>query len=543
MASMEHATVYSTVTDNYNAGQMEKEPTDSGIKAVGPVSEEGSNGPMEVKIGESHHVDVKLKQKFSIWSTLGVSYSATSAPIAIGTYLSVVVGVGGSPVFFFGFILCSIFAIMICLVLAEMSAVYPHSSGQIFWTAELAPKKYARGLSYVVGWLASAGWFCWTAACCLITSQLIWALVAICHTSFVILPWHYWIIYLVCVLLALGINWPWFRIYPAFLKMLVIFINVGTIIVMVALLVRAHPKQSAKYVFVDIVNYTGWDSNGVVFCLGLLPGLTAVTAFDAAAHLSEEMPRPDRQVPQVMIGNAVLSAISGLVMILVYMFCVTNTDNLLTPVGGEPIAQLLLDSLDSMALTIVTMLIFILVLLFACGTLMTTFSRAWWAFARDGGVPFSKNQGTVSSRSRLPVNSLLFCTVGVALIGLIELGSAIALNAILGAGTAFLFLSYGVTILAALMGGRRELQKPHYINLGRPAGLIMSVLSVVWVSFITVWLCMPYYMPVTGDYMNYTSPVFAATAIIAALNWVLYSRKKYTTPEPVMDHGVLLTSE
>ena len=147
---MEHATVYSAVTNNYNPGTadnynprlMEKEPTDSGIKPVGPVSEEGSNGPMEVKIGESHHVDVKLKQKFSIWSTLGVSYSATSAPIAIGTYLSVVVGVGGSPVFFFGFILCSVFAMMICLVLAEMSAVYPHSSGQFSQFSEKAHRTF-----------------------------------------------------------------------------------------------------------------------------------------------------------------------------------------------------------------------------------------------------------------------------------------------------------------------------------------------------------------------------------------------------------------
>jgi amino acid transporter len=507
------------------------------------ASDDQTEAPIDTRMGELVAVDqVKLKQKFSIWSTLGVSYSVTSSPIAIATYLSVVVGVGGSPVFFFSYIVTSIFGLTICFCLAEMSAIFPHSSGQIFWTATLAPTKYARGTSYLIGWWTSAGWFMWVCACCLITSQLLWALVAICHETFVALPWHFYLVYLAAGLFSLAINWPFFSIYPLFLKGLVVFINVGTLFVMISLLVRAHPKQSAKYVFLDIVNYTGWKSDGVVFFLGLLPGLTAVTAFDSAAHMAEEMPRPHRQVPQVMVGSAVLSAAGGFVMILVYMFCVTNNDALLDPVGAEPIAQLLLDSLDSMALTIIAMLIFILVMLFACATLMTAFSRVWWSFAREGGVPFSKIQASVSQKSHLPVSALIFSFLASTLIGLIELGSATALNAILGAGTVFLFLSYSGPLVASVTSRRKAFREPHYFDLGHRVGMVLSVISILWIFFITVWLCMPSYLPVTGDYMNYTVAVLVVVNAIAGINWVCHSRKTFTVPAPVMLQGELLTS-
>lgn len=66
---------------------------------------------------------------FNLWSTLGIAYSLTSTPIAIGTYLSVIVGVGGSPVFFFGYLLSAIMDLVVCLSLAEMAAVLPNSSG------------------------------------------------------------------------------------------------------------------------------------------------------------------------------------------------------------------------------------------------------------------------------------------------------------------------------------------------------------------------------------------------------------------------------
>ncbi len=405
--------------------------------------------------------------------------------------------------------------------------------GQIFWTAALAPKPRARGLSYIVGWLTSAGYFCWTAACFLITSQLIFALVTVCRTTFVAQPWHYYLGYVATGLFALAINIPLFKWYPYILNGLVVYINVGSLFVMIALLVRAHPKQSADFVFVDFVNYTGWSSKGVVFFLGLLPGLTAINGFDCAAHMAEEMPNPSRQVPQVMVLSALLSAISGLIMLLVYMFCITNPANLLTPIGGQPIAQLMLDSFDSLALTIVGVLIFIICFLFASSTLMTTFSRVLWSFSREGGMPFSGAMGSVSSRSLIPVNAILVGFLLCILIGLLELGSSTALNAILGAGILFIFMSYAIPITCALLQQRHAFSAAHYFNLGKVLGSTLNAISVVWICFIFVWLCFPLYLPVTGVTMNYAIVVFAIVTLLSTINWFVWSNKRFRSPEAV----------
>lgn len=223
---------------------------------------------------------------------------------------------------------------------------------------------------------------------------------------------------------------------------------------MIVLLVRTHPKQGASYVFTDIINATGWSSNGVVFFIGLLPGLTAVNGFDCAAHMAEEVPNPRRQIPQVMVGSALLSAVAGLPMIVVYMFCVTNAANLLTPVGGQPIAQLLLDSLDSQALTIVSVLMIIITFVFASITMLTTWSRVWWSLAREGGTPMPIWLSRTKGKSALPVNAIIFTAIACTLIGLLELGSATALNAILGGAILCIFISYAIPIALSLSARR-----------------------------------------------------------------------------------------
>lgn len=75
--------------------------------------------------------DVLPEKPFKLWSTLGIAYSITSTPLAIGTYLAVSIGVGGSPVSIFGYIMAAVFNLCVCVSLAEMAAIMPHSAGKL----------------------------------------------------------------------------------------------------------------------------------------------------------------------------------------------------------------------------------------------------------------------------------------------------------------------------------------------------------------------------------------------------------------------------
>ena len=91
----------------------------------------GDSLDQRLDIQEARADVIRPEKPFKLLSTLGIAYSITSTPLAIGTYLSVAIGVGGSPVFFFGFVLTVVMSLCICLSLAEMAAVLPHSGGKL----------------------------------------------------------------------------------------------------------------------------------------------------------------------------------------------------------------------------------------------------------------------------------------------------------------------------------------------------------------------------------------------------------------------------
>jgi hypothetical protein len=74
--------------------------------------------------------DVTPKVHFSLFQTLGMAFSITGAPLAIGLYLSLVIGVGGSPFYIWGFGFVVFFQMIVCVAVAEIASAIPHSSGK-----------------------------------------------------------------------------------------------------------------------------------------------------------------------------------------------------------------------------------------------------------------------------------------------------------------------------------------------------------------------------------------------------------------------------
>jgi hypothetical protein len=72
----------------------------------------------------------ELKPRFSVIAAVGIQYSISATPLAVGAYLTFILGLGGSPYFFFGFIVAAVGQILLCVSLAEIAAVYPHASGK-----------------------------------------------------------------------------------------------------------------------------------------------------------------------------------------------------------------------------------------------------------------------------------------------------------------------------------------------------------------------------------------------------------------------------
>ena len=387
-----------------------------------------------------------------------------------------------------------------------------------------------------MGSTATLGCIFATSASFVLTGQIYLATVETYHRTYVAKTYQIWLVVVAIACVSILVNTIWVKAMPTILRAVVYFLLASTVYIMTALLVRTTPKASAATVFLDVVNDTGWSSHGLVFLLCLLPGSTAVSAFDCATHLTEELPRPDRQVPQIMLSTAVLSAGSGLVMVLVYLFCATNPQALIAPLGGQPVFQVFHDSLDSDALLITALSIFCIEYMVACIAVVTTSSRVLWTFAAHGGIPFGSFLGHVSKADKIPQNAVVVVSVVGILLSTLVLGPTAILNAMFGATAICTTISIGVPIAILLLNQRTSLPRSRYINLGR-GGPLINILSICWLLTLAFFVSMPLYLPVTASNMNYAMPLVVVAIGLVAINWYGYSRKVFIVPRPLYIEG------
>lgn len=254
--------------------------------------------------------------------------------------------------------------------------------------------------------------------------------------------------------------------------------------------------------------------------------------YDAAAHLSEEMPNPSRNVPLAMVGSVVANGIIGFVYCLILLFSLGDLTSLLETPTGFPFMQLYYNVTNSAAGATVMSLIICLIATAANAAGLTSTSRTFWAFARDDAVPLSKYLAHVDSRLKVPVRMIVLVSVLQGLLGFIYLGNTTAFNAILSMAVIGMYLSYILPIVYMLLYGRSRLSASEYgpFKLGKAGGKIVNVIAILWLVLAMVFSTFPNFQPVTAQNMNYSTVVLAGWVGFGAVYYFLKGRKIYTGP-------------
>jgi choline transport protein len=495
--------------------------------------------------GEQYAITELDDERFSLWSVLGVQYTTSATPLSICGFMQFTLAVGGSPFFFWCFLVVVVLQGLLVLSFAELGSSFPHVagmsfhvplststdhriSGQTYWTSVLAPPKYKRFLTYFNGIMTIWAWIFGLTGGYLLSSQFVVAGATIVSPSYTPQHWHLYLLAVCMALVSVVLNTVLIKIFPLLNRFFLFWINGGVIYMLVVLLAKAQPKASGTSIFVDVVNLTGWSSNGLVFLMGLFPGQAALALPDSVTHMSEELPNPQRRIPQVMLGAFLLSSIGGLVTIVVVLFCIVNHENLLEPLGGQPILQICWDAWNNKGWVITVDIIFIATFAQASNAIVTGTSRIIWSFAKSGGLPFVAWVTRVNPKLQLPVNAVLLCAgIGITF-DILQFAPSYVLNAIYGSAVICLMFSYGIPIFLLMIAGRQNLPSRRYFNLGR-FGYFINFMSLVWLLLAAIVFCIPLSYPVTKDGMNW-APVVAVTAIaLSLINWFLV-RKTYQLP-------------
>jgi amino acid transporter len=219
-----------------------------------------------------------------------------------------------------------------------------------------------------------------------------------------------------------------------------------------------------------------------LFALGFLLPMYTITGFDASAHTSEETVGASRNVPRGIVRSVVVSGIFGWIMLAAVVLAIPDMKE--AALRGEnaftwTLQQVLPPWLNR------GLSIGIALAMYLCGlATVTSASRMAYAFARDGGLPFSHYLRRVGARYRTPAVAIwTISALAVAFTIYTPVYTTIATAAVI-----FLYLSYTVPTFFGLFAYRRSWTKMGPWSLGgwyRPLAVV-CVLGCVFLVAIGV---------------------------------------------------------
>jgi amino acid transporter len=216
-----------------------------------------------------------------------------------------------------------------------------------------------------------------------------------------------------------------------------------------------------------------------LFALGLMLPMYTITGFDASAHASEETVGAAHHVPRAIVRSVLVSGIFGWVMLAAAVVAIPNMNE--AAAQGENAFYWIMDRVLPGWLELV-LCAGIVVAQYLCGlAIVTSTSRMTYAFARDGGLPWSRGLRQVSPRFGSPAIAIWAVAVlTIAFMIYTPVYSTIATCCVI-----FLYLSYGVPTLLGLIAYGR-----HWTAMG-PWSLggwyrVLAVICLLAVAFLLV---------------------------------------------------------
>ena len=285
---------------------------------------------------------------------------------------------------------------------------------------------------------------------------------------------------------------------------------------------------------ITFTNYTGEPGGNVIpnavpslflaFFFGLIYVMYTITGFDASGHTSEETHDAQVNVPRGMWTSVFYSWTFGLVLVAAFVLTMPNLDEG-AAAGFNSFFYMWGGSLMPHWLALFLAVGFVLVNYVCALAGLTSTSRMMYAFARDGGLPFSNYLGQISTTTRTPTYAiwtgavLAFVT---SLTGII--GGALGLKGVdiflvLATGCAvFLYISYIIPVAAGILAEGKTWKEKGPFNLGQWSKPI-AIVAVIGVGLLT-----------TTGFFPPNQPVFYLTIamlIILPIVWFLGEKNRF----------------
>ncbi|KAH6992850.1 amino acid/polyamine transporter I [Fusarium venenatum] len=480
--------------------------------------------------GSLRHGDVTVQtvKPFTTLSALGIGYGTTNTAVGLLLVLGSTLPMGGTPLFFWGFLIQTLVGLATATTLGELASAIPHPGGQYVWVNHLAPPRYRRVLSYftaVISWVAAVAT---GASACLSVPTGACAIISLLNPNFVYKRWMGFVGFqLLNILTVFGASFE--HALPKISKVMLLFSCMTIFTIFVTLFAMSDMHMPAKDYFTVSVNISGWPK-GIAFLIGMNGANWSFSCLDVATHLAEEMPSPSTDIPKALIWTIVVGFISGLLVVTSTLINVSGIDG----AADNSALALFYRITDSKATAVGLWVPVLITTAGAVWSIQTWQSRLAWTISREAGFPLHRHLSKLApSPMHTPIWSLIGSASGIAIFGCLYLGSDLAFNSLISTGILLQYISYSIPAVLMLCQGRSNFRHGPfwYPRLGLLANLIM----LAWTVVALIFYCFPYYVPVVADQMNYASAVLGGIGVLTICLWFFYANSHYEVKEILDD--------
>lgn len=437
--------------------------------------------PDDEKLLRQLGYEQELSRRMSGFSNFAISLSIIC--ILAGGITSFHVGLcsaGGASIGL-GWPLVCLFSLGVAATMAQVASAFPTAGGLYHWGSILG----GRACGWVTAWFNLAGLITVLAAINAGTYDFATAafgMSAETNTATVRTT--------VIVLMTLSqglLNHYGIRLTTRLTDMSGWLILAVTTVLTVALLFAAQHMEWAR--LWTFTNFSGLPEGGPVFpkqdnllwlfALGFLLPAYTITGFDASAHTSEETVSAAVNVPKGIVRSVWVSGLFGWVMICAILLAMPSVREGVEQ-GANVVPWTMKAALPpSLAWSLLGLIV---VAQYLCGLAsLTSSSRMCYAFARDGGLPFSRVLRHVNPASKSPSAAVWFASIAAALFTILVPYTTIAAVCVI-----FLYISYVLPVAAGFFAHGRTWRRMGPWQIGglyRPLAVV-SVLGCVFLIVI-----------------------------------------------------------
>ncbi|KAM0803700.1 amino acid permease-domain-containing protein [Usnea florida] len=511
-ASLASSITTDFISSNGNGNDNHTESSSS----TGPTQDLGSNAAL---LTQRH--EATIRRSFSPFAALGLGFSITNSWVGYLSCFGQNLAYAGPNSVVFGLLVAAVIQWIITLGLSEISSCFPSSGGQYHFVFILAPKESRRFAAFAVGWMNILGWSVAVCSGVSVVVASVSGLVAFWDESFQATQWQSYWIYLAVTFLSVSPLFLCPRLIPQIVQISLAFSLTGLIITFCLVLALKKQTQPLSSITIPGPGRSGWGI-GSAWLLGITNSMYAFSATDAVIHIAEEMKDPERKLPQAMNLTMTIGLMTAFPLLLVTMLSINDIDAVLD--STLPYAELFRQITNSRTITTLITCWVTIALFTALIGQWVTCGRLAWAFARDGGLPYSSFFSHVDERRNFPVRTTMLALVFCSIYGLLYLISTTAFNSIITSAVLYLNVTYAIPQGLVAIRGRKNVLPDHPFDLGM-MGHACNFLSPILVTVVGVLVCFPPELPVTTSNINYTPVVLVALFIIVLAFWLTMGHK------------------